>query len=84
MLPYVDFFVPSVEELAFMIDRPLYREWVGRANGRDLTVVIRLQEIRALAETLISWGAGIVLLKCGTPGLYIAAGEGKNLKILSD
>lgn len=58
MLPYVDFFVPSVEELAFMIDRPLYREWVGRANGRDLTVVIRLQEIRALAETLISWEPG--------------------------
>ena len=84
VLPYVDFFVPSVEELAFMIDRPLYREWVGRANGRDLTEIIRLQEIRDLAETLISWGAGIVLLKCGTPGLYIAAGEGKDLKILSD
>ena len=50
-------------------------------RGADL---FHLQEIRALAETLISWGAGIVLLKCGGPGLYIAAGEGKDLKILSD
>ena len=27
VLPYVDYFVPSAEELAFMIDRDLYRQW---------------------------------------------------------
>ena len=75
VLPYVDFFVPSVEELAFMIDRPLFEEWTKRADGRDLTEVIRLDEIRSLADTLISWGANVVLIKCGTPGLYLAGGS---------
>ena len=27
VLPYVDFFVPSVEELCFMLDRPRYESW---------------------------------------------------------
>ena len=75
VLPYVDFFVPSVEELAFMIDRPMFEGWTKRADGRDLTEVIRLDEIESLADTLISWGAGVVLIKCGTPGLYLAGGS---------
>lgn len=81
-LPFVDFFVPSIEELAFMIDRPLYREWTKRANGRDLTEVITIEEIRHLADLLVSWGAEIVLIKCGTPGLYLATGEASSMKVL--
>ena len=84
VLPYVDFFVPSVEELAFMIDRPLYQTWTERADGRDITEVIRQEEIRSLADTLISWGAKIVMIKCGTPGLYLATGNLKTMGALSE
>lgn len=84
VMPYVDFFVPSVEELAFMIDRPLYEEWKERAAGRDITGVIRQEEVRGLADTLISWGAGIVMIKCGAPGLYLAGGSAQALDILGE
>lgn len=72
LLPYVDYFVPSVEELCFLIDRPRYREWQIRARGKDVTEVIDWQEdVRPLADTLMDWGAKVVLIKCGTPGMYL-------------
>ena len=83
-LPHVDFFVPSAEELAFMIDRPLYRRWENAATGRDPTEVLKVEEIENLAETLLSWGAKIVLIKCGKRGLYVAGGEAEPLARLGD
>lgn len=75
-LPYVDFFVPSVEELCYMIDRPRFDEWTERANGRDMTLVIKPADVKPLAEKLIDWGAKVVLIKCGAPGMYLmTAGE---------
>ena len=83
VLPYVDFFVPSVEELAFMADRPLFHKWKKRAKSADITSVIKLGEVQTLAEKILSFGAGIVLIKCGTPGLYLATGDMKKLAEIS-
>ncbi len=84
VLPHVDFFVPSVEELAFMLDRSLYREWKERAQNDDVTSVIRQTEVETLAEKALSLGAGIVLIKCGTPGMYLATGSMSRLAKISD
>lgn len=76
VLPYVDFFVPSVEELAYMTDRKRYEEWMERAGGEDVTRILRAEEdIRPLAEQLIEMGAKVVLIKCGAPGMYLASGN---------
>lgn len=81
LLPYVDFFVPSIEELAFMIDKPRYAEWVKRAAGQDVTSVLTIKEdIAPLAEKLLSWGAKVLLIKCGAPGLYFATSDTNALK----
>ena len=48
-LPYVDFFVPSVEELCFMLDRDRYEAWNERAAGKDITEAISLEEVKPLA-----------------------------------
>ena len=39
LLPYVDFFVPSVEELGFMLDRRLYSDCLNRLYGKDATEI---------------------------------------------
>ncbi len=76
VLPYVDFFVPSVEELAYMIDRKRYEDWIKRAEGGDVTRILHAEEdIRPLAEQLIKMGTKVVLIKCGTPGMYFASGN---------
>lgn len=84
VLPYVDFFVPSVEELAFMIDRPRYQEWVQRADGRDLTAFLSIEEdVAPLANKLLEWGAKVVIIKCGAPGIFFATAEEKVLTQIS-
>lgn len=73
VLPYIDFFVPSVEELAYMIDRERFYEWNKRASGQDITTVLDVEkDIKPLAEKVIQYGAKVVLIKCGAPGLYLA------------
>lgn len=71
VMPYVDFFVPSIEELCFMIDRSRFEEWQRRANGKDITEILNLDDdIRPLANICMDFGAKVLLLKCGAPGLY--------------
>lgn len=72
VLPYVDYLVPSVEELCFLIDRNRYYEWTKRANGRDITEIIDWEtDVRPLADRLLDWGAKTVLIKCGIQGMYL-------------
>lgn len=72
ILPYVDFFVPSIEELGYMMDKSVYYEWNTRAKGADITSVLDIQkDVAPLADTLIEWGAKCVLIKCGASGMYL-------------
>ena len=69
-MPYVDFFVPSAEELCFMLDGERYREWTKRADGRDVTEVIRVRDVKPLGQMALDMGARVVLIKCGALGIY--------------
>lgn len=77
-LPHVDFFVPSAEELCFMLDKERYEAWSARAEGRDITEVITPEDVKPLAESAAAMGAKAVLIKCGALGMYYktaSAGE---------
>jgi sugar/nucleoside kinase (ribokinase family) len=75
VLPYVDFFEPSFEELCFMLDRERYHRLNDR--GSDITEGLDVQaEALPLAEELIGMGCRAVLIKCGTSGMaYKTAGK---------
>lgn len=83
-LPYVDFFVPSVEELCFMLDKERFAEWSKRAAGDDMVQVLTYEDIRPLAEKCISYGAKVVLIKCGAPGLFYATAGKDELQKLGE
>ena len=77
VLPYVDFFLPSIEELGYMLDRPMYCRWQERAGGEDLTGILSLKEdVEPLASRALSMGARCVLLKCGAAGMYLKTAPG--------
>ena len=68
VLPYVDFFVPSFEELCFMLDRSRYERLSSR--GGDMTEELDLTaEADPLAEELLDMGCKVVVIKCGTSGM---------------
>ncbi len=69
VLPEVDFFVPSFEELCFMLDRERYNRLASA--GGDITEKLDIHvEAVPLAEELLAMGCKVVLIKCGTAGLY--------------
>ncbi|MDO4285334.1 MAG: carbohydrate kinase family protein [Eubacteriales bacterium] len=85
VLPEVDFFVPSVEELCYMLDRERFDEWQERAGGRDITEVLDIgNDVKPLAERCMDLGCKVLLIKCGAPGLYFrTAGRSRLLEISS-
>lgn len=82
ILPYVDFFVPSVEELCYMLDRSRYEEWSERAAGKDMTEVLTPDDVKPLAEKAISMGAKVALIKCGALGMYYKTTKGDKIRVL--
>lgn len=75
-LPYVDFFVPSAEELLFMLDRKKLAALQRKARGGDVTEVLSPErDIKPLAERCLAYGAKVVLIKCGAPGIYCKTGS---------
>ncbi|MEY8354968.1 carbohydrate kinase family protein [Lachnospiraceae bacterium 54-53] len=71
-LPYVDFFVPSIEELGYVLDRDLYDKWQEKAGGDDITSILSLSEdVEVLAGRALALGTKAVLLKCGAAGMYL-------------
>ena len=86
-LPYVDFFVPSFEELCWMLDRESLKEITDISD--DPTKNLDLEKYaKPLAEKCIAMGCGAVMIKCGTSGIYYKtaakdriAAIGKNLEI---
>ncbi len=74
VLPLVDFFLPSLEELAYMLDRPLYGRLTagGTGDGHSLSVE---RDVEPLARMALALGAGVVMVKCGARGFYVATGD---------
>ena len=83
-LPYVDFFVPSIEEVCFMLDRERYEEWQKRARGGDITEILDVEkDVEPVAELCMELGAKILLLKCGAPGMYLRTADQETLQRIS-
>ena len=80
VIPHVDILVPSVEELSLMLDRARFQEWQERASGKDITEVLDVEkDVVPLADQCMAFGARILLIKCGAPGIYYRTGSQRTL-----
>lgn len=80
VIPHVDIFVPSVEELCFMLDRNRFIEWQERAVAGDITEILNIErDVKPLADRCMELGTKILLIKCGVPGIYYQTGAKKTL-----
>jgi sugar/nucleoside kinase (ribokinase family) len=82
LLPYVDLYLPSIEETSFMLDRSLFHSLQENKTGTDLLETLDISVLPSLGDKLLSLGAKIAVIKCGEKGFYIrTAGEEKLSKI---
>ncbi len=83
-LPFVDIFVPSIEELMFMLDRDRFESLRKRAGNGDMCMLLNLDEdVRPLADACMEMGCRILLIKCGAPGLYFRTASEEKLRSLA-
>lgn len=73
VLPWVDFFVPSFEELCFMLDRENY-DRLSSLGGDMIGHLDAERDVKPLAEKVLAMGCGAVLIKCGAAGMYYRTG----------
>jgi sugar/nucleoside kinase (ribokinase family) len=71
VLPRVDLFAPSAEELLFMLDRPLFERFQEHASGANIVLQMDGGLLSLLAEQCLALGAAAVALKLGDQGLYL-------------
>jgi sugar/nucleoside kinase (ribokinase family) len=70
-LPDVDVFLPSIEEILYMLRRATYDELYRAANGPNFLPLITPQLLSDMSYELLEMGAKIVALKLGDCGLYL-------------
>lgn len=79
VLPLVDFFVPSFEELCYMLDRPRYEALC--AGGGDMTEqagILLLAD--GLARQCLDMGCAAAVVKCGLSGMAWRTGSMERLR----
>ncbi len=75
VLPYVDLFLPSIEEALFMLDRSEYDRILKLCAGDDFTRYLDFAKIRALGERILQMGSKLAFIKCGAHGVYIKTSD---------
>lgn len=75
VLPAVDLFAPSFEEIAFMVDRPLYDRVRAAAGHDDVVDHATASDLHSLGDTLLRMGASVVVIKLGHRGLYMRTAD---------
>jgi sugar/nucleoside kinase (ribokinase family) len=76
-LPYVDIFIPSIEELMILLhidpDVTQYLPLEKRISSSQVDF------LRRLADRLLGWGAGVVCFKLGKAGMYLRSANQERL-----
>lgn len=71
VLPFVDIFLPSAEEIAYMLDRELFEKHKCHSSGEDPVLAYTGEDCSKLSGKLLNLGVKIVAIKLGINGYYL-------------
>lgn len=83
VLPWVDIFAPSLDEILQMLRPELAEQLRFTANGFNIAQYISLNQLDELATELLQLGPSIVLIKLGDRGLYLKTSQSISAKLIS-
>ncbi|MDH7484719.1 MAG: carbohydrate kinase family protein [Anaerolineae bacterium] len=70
VMPTVDIFLPSAEELLYMLERQRFDDYQAR-HGEDMLALFTGDDLSRLSERLLAMGGKVVGIKCGYRGVYV-------------
>lgn len=76
LLPYVDIFAPSFEEIFFMLHRQEWEEFYRTNPSGNILHIAKQERMSVLGQELVQLGAKIVLIKMGDQGVYLKTSGG--------
>lgn len=82
LLVYVDIFAPSIEEITFMLDRPLFERSRLQAGDRDPVFSFTPEDYTAISDRLLEMGVKIISIKSGVRGCYLRSAGIEKIKQL--
>lgn len=68
VLPYVDLFLPSIDELLYMLDTGV-QDFMNKDGSLNIALLAEI------GNKLLEWGARVVAIKLGDQGLYLRTGN---------
>lgn len=71
VLPFVDFFLPSLDEVLYMLDPARCRDVMARAGTQNPAAVGGFALLDELSKELLAMGVAVVGLKLGDHGMYL-------------
>ena len=74
-LPYVDIFLPSYEEILYMIAPEEFEKMGGDINPHGLLENFNMDLLSRLSDEMLKMGAKIAGIKCGDKGFYARTGS---------
>ncbi len=83
VLPLVDLFLPSIEEIAYMLDRDLFETRKAQTRRQDPVLRYTSDDCSMLAGRLLDWGVKIAVIKMGIKGIYLKTAGHDVLKPLA-
>ena len=84
VLPHVDIFVPSIEELAYMLAHEEWARLTAAVGEGDVSELVPEGLVRDLADTVLQMGVRVLLLKSGAHGGYLRTRDTGGLLGLGD
>jgi sugar/nucleoside kinase (ribokinase family) len=82
VLPCVDLFLPSIEEVLYCLERDVFLQKRREAAERGGSIIDLMapQDYGRLSERLLGYGAGVVTLKSGHRGIYVRTAGRERLR----
>jgi sugar/nucleoside kinase (ribokinase family) len=75
VLPEVDIFVPSIEELLFMMDRPLF-DWLAADGGGEAVLRgVSFADLARIGDAVLAHGVSALMIKLGDRGAYLRTAQ---------
>jgi sugar/nucleoside kinase (ribokinase family) len=84
ILPFVDIFLPSIEEVSFMLEKNDFLKMREERGGEELIDFFSADDYSRLAGKLIDLGTSMTSLKTGHRGFYFKTGSSARIKNLCD
>lgn len=81
-LPYVDIFLPSAEEILYMLDKDKFLDWQASGGDKDILAQLEGEDLSRLSGQMLDMGVKIAAIKCGYRGFYVRTASEDKLSLI--